>query len=86
MPPTWRRTCTSSQMASRFRAKCCAFQPPGSTDSSVNAAATYEFSYALPAGHRAEHIMLNDDVLSDGNFAPGEGWEATYVEPLFAFL
>lgn len=52
---------------------------PSSVDPLINASAEYELIYALPTGHQPKLIQIQDDVLSDGNFAPGATWDATYV-------
>ena len=53
--------------------------PPDSVDPLTNASAEYELIYAIPAGHQLKLIQIQDDVLTDGNFAPGATWDATYV-------
>jgi len=54
-------------------------KPPDSVDPLINSSAEYELIYALPAGHQPKLIQIQDDVLTDGNFAPGATWDATYV-------
>ena len=54
-------------------------KPPNSVDPLINASAEYELIYALPAGNQPKLIQIQDDVLTDGNFAPGATWDATYV-------
>lgn len=54
-------------------------KPPDSVDPLINASAEYELIYAIPAGHQPKLIQIQDDVLTDGNFAPGATWDATYV-------
>ncbi|HEX5242124.1 MAG TPA: HupE/UreJ family protein, partial [Tepidisphaeraceae bacterium] len=54
-------------------------KPPDSVDPLINASADYDLIYALPVGHTPKLIQIQDDVLTDGNFAPGATWDATYV-------
>lgn len=54
-------------------------KPPDSVDPFVNASAEYDLIYAIPARHQPKLIQIQDDVLTDGNFAPGATWDATYV-------
>lgn len=54
-------------------------KPPDSVDPLINASAEYELIYAIPAGHQPKLIQIQDDVLTDGNFAPGATWDVTYV-------
>jgi len=54
-------------------------KPPDSVDPLINSSAEYELIYALSAGHQPKLIQIQDDVLTDGNFAPGATWDATYV-------
>jgi hypothetical protein len=53
--------------------------PPVVSNRSLNATAEYDLIYPLPAGHSPQVVVLHDDVLNDGRFAPGAGWEAIYV-------
>lgn len=55
-------------------------QQPEDAVPDLNQHAVYELEYAFPAGAgKPAHIEIRSDVLSDGSFAPGSKWEATYV-------
>lgn len=47
-------------------------------DSSTRDKALYEFEFALPAGATPARIKLQQNVLSEFDFAPGNPWEAFY--------
>ena len=54
--------------------------PP--TDPALAAMAEYDLDYPLPRGFHPKKVTLYDHVLNDGHFAPGAGWETTYVVDL----
>jgi hydrogenase/urease accessory protein HupE len=54
--------------------------PPNASRSLLdNSMASYTLVYPLIGKPAPRRIELKDDVLTDGSFAPGAGWEATYV-------